>query len=137
MANGFFGSITKMFGSKDVKQEVEENLKRVNVSIMKARFDAGDLVGAAVILRNLLEIYGEKKKKNHRQKGREFIYFILSHKHKDLKNIGYTHWQNINKIIHLNQTQVYPYHKQNLEKAMAFFTAEIKGINAIDVEIKE
>lgn len=110
----------------------EEELKRISVPTMEARYEAGDIVGAAVVLRSLLESYGQGKKKNHRQKGREFIQFILSNKHKDLKNLGYTHWKNINKIIHLNQTTVYPYHKQNLRKAMDFFEKEIKGIRAID-----
>jgi hypothetical protein len=102
---------------------------------MEKRYEEDDLVEAAYILQNLLEIYGTQKRKNHRLKGREFIHFILSSKHKDLKNVGYTHWQNINKIIHLNQEKPYPYHKQNLRKAMDFFEKELKSINAIDMVI--
>jgi len=117
------------------KEESTEGLMRVNVTLMEKKYEADDLVGSAIILKHLLEIFGEQKKQNHRQKGREFIHFILSNKHKDLKTVGYTHWQNINKIIHLNQTKPYPYHKENLRKAIDFFKKELKGLNAIDMEI--
>ncbi len=100
---------------------------------MEAKFEEEDLVEAAKDLKNLLEAYGFRKKKNHRYKGRTFIHFILSNKHKDLKNTGYKHWQNLNQIIILNQTKVYPYHKQNLRKAMDFFKKEIKSISQIDI----
>ncbi len=132
----FLNTIKEWFQKKnDKSKELLEDTKRVSVPIMEKRFEAEDLVGAAKDLRNLLEIYGRSKKKSHRYKGREFIYFILSNKHKDLKNIGYTHWQNINQIIQLNHKKVYPYHKNNLRKAMTFFETEIKGINAIDFEM--
>ena len=85
------------------KEEAKEGAIRVNVTLMEKKFEADDLVGSAIILKHLLEIFGEQKKQNHRLKGREFIQFILSSKHKDLKAIGYTHWENINKIIHLNK----------------------------------
>lgn len=114
----------------------EQVLKQMSVPAMEARYKVGDVVGAALVLRSLLEAYGQGKKKNHRLKGREFIHFILSNKHKDLKNLGYTHWKNINKVIHLNQTTVYPYHQQNVRKAMDFFTKEIKGIRSIDYTVE-
>lgn len=127
---------SKLFKGKEKQvEEVEEGTFRVNVTIMEKKFAEDDLVGAAVVLRHLLEIYGTQKKKNHRLKGREFIHFILSIKHKDLKTKGYTHWQNINKIIHLNQAHPYPYHKENLRKAMDFYKKELKGIKVIDMKI--
>ncbi|MBI9010117.1 MAG: hypothetical protein JEZ05_08795 [Tenericutes bacterium] len=110
-----------------------EDPSRVTVDIMEAKFEKDDLVGAAKDLKNLLEAYGFRKKKNHRYKGRTFIHFILSNKHKDLKTTGYKHWQNLNQIIILNQTKVYPYHKQNLRKAMDFFEKEIRSITQIDI----
>ena len=103
---------------------------------MEKKYELEDLVGSAKDLKSLLEINGRRKKQNHRYKGREFISFILSNKHKDLKNKGYTHWQNINQIIQLNHTKVYPYHKGNLRNAMDFFEKEIKGIYAIDVVLR-
>ncbi len=117
------------------KKIKEEDLSsgRVSVYTMEAKFESEDLVGAARDLKSLLEIYGIRKKKNHRYKGREFIHFILSSKHKDLKSTGYKHWQNINQIIILNHKTVYPFHKQNLRDAMTFFEKEIKGLNTIDV----
>jgi hypothetical protein len=136
MSNNIFDSFKKVFKGKDKKEKKEQDgTHRINVSIMEKRYEEDDLVEAAYILQNLLEIYGTQKRKNHRLKGREFIHFILSSKHKDLKNVGYTHWQNINKIIHLNQEKPYPYHKQNLRKAMDFFEKELKSINAIDMVI--
>ncbi len=136
MSNNFFQSIKSIFTKKANTPELQKNeSKRVNVILMEKCFDADDLVGAAVILKHLLEIYGSQKRKNNRLKGREFVYMILSNKHKDLKNVGYKHWQNISKIIYLNQPQPYPYHKQNLRKAMDFFLKELKGIKAIDMEL--
>jgi hypothetical protein len=111
----------------------DDELKRISVPSMEQRYQAGDIVGAALVLRTLLEAYGQGKKKNHRLKGREFIHFILSNKHKELKNLGYTHWKNINKVIHLNHTTTYPYHQENVRKAMDFFVKEIKGIRSIDI----
>lgn len=131
---GLFDKLKKATKENDEKVETrEEHLQRVSVYTMEDRFKAGDMVGAAVILRNLLETYGEKKRKNHRQKGREFIYFILGSKHKDLKNTGYEHWKNLNKVIHTNHKTVYPYHKQNLREAMDFFTKEIKSLKQINI----
>lgn len=136
MSKNIFDSFKNVFKGKDKQvEETEEGTLRVNVSIMEKKFEEDDLVGAAVILRHLLEIYGTQKKKNHKLKGREFIYFILSIKHKDLKTKGYTHWQNINKIIHLNQSHPYPYHKENLRKAIDFYKKELKGIKVIDMKI--
>ena len=108
-----------------------KNVQEVTISIIEHAYDAGEYVDAAIMLRELLEYYGERKKKNHRNKGREFIYFILSSKHKDLKNVGHTHWVNINKIIKSRNKVVYPYHKQNLQKAIDFFKKEIKSLNSL------
>lgn len=136
MSKNIFDSFKKVFkGNPMHNEEAKEGSLRVNVTMMEKKYEADDLVGSAIILKHILEIFGEQKKQNNKLKGREFIHFILSSKHKDLKNIGYTHWQNINKIIHLNQSKPYPYHKQNLRKAIDFFKKELKGINAIDMEI--
>lgn len=136
MSKNIFDSFKKVFKGKPThKEHAQEGSLRVNVTMMEKKYEEDDLVGSAIILKHILEIFGEQKKQNHRLKGREFIHFILSSKHKDLKTIGYTHWQNINKIIHLNQSKPYPYHKQNLRKAMDFFEKELKGLNAIDMEI--
>lgn len=119
-------------GPKDgSKKEIDE--RRVSVSTMEHKFEEDDLVGAAKDLKTLLETYGEGKKKNHRNKGREFIYFILSNKHKDLKSTGYLHWKNVMQIINLNQKKVYPYHKNNLRNAIDFFRTEVKSINGFDL----
>lgn len=133
MAENIFDSFKNIFKGKDKEEkELNENELRVNVSIMEKKYDDDELVEASIILKHLLEIYGTKKKKNHRLKGREFIHFILSSKHKNLKTEGYTHWEHINKIIHLNQKTIYPYHKQNLREAIDFYKKEIKGIKVID-----
>lgn len=100
---------------------------------MEEKFQSEDYMGAANELKSLLEKYGRRKRKNHRYKGREFIYFILSNKHKDLKNTGYAHWENLNNFFKLNQTKVYPYHKTNLRNAMDFFEKEIKGLREIKI----
>jgi hypothetical protein len=129
-------SFKKMFKRKtEVSKKENEGTLRVNVSEMEKCYKEDDLVKSSIILKHLLEIYGEQKRKNNRFKGREFVHFILSSKHKELKNLGYTHWQNINKIIHLNQTTPYPYHKNNLRKAIDFFEKELKGIKAINMVI--
>ncbi len=136
MSKNIFSSLKQMFKvNPDRNEEIEEGTLHVNVSIMEKKYDADELVEASIILRHLLEIYGTQKKKNNRLKGREFIHFILSSKHKDLKNDGYSHWQNINKIIHLNQANPYPYHKDNLRKAMNFYEKELKGIKVIDMKL--
>ena len=134
MSKNIFDSFKNLFKGKPKEvEETEEGILRINVSIMEKKYETDELVEASIILRHLLEIYGAQKKKNHRLKGREFIHFILSIKHKDLKTKGYKHWQNINKIIHLNQAHPYPYHKENLRKAMDFYEKEIKGIKSIDM----
>ncbi len=136
MSENIFDAFKKVFkGNTKKTEEAKEGSRKINVPLMEKKYEEDDLVEAAFILQNLLEIYGTQKRKNHRLKGREFIHFILSSKHKDLKNIGYTHWENINKIIHLNQEKPYPYHKQNLRKAMDFFEKELRSINAIDMVI--
>lgn len=63
------------------------------------------------------------------------MYFVLSNKHKNLKNVGHTHWVNINKIIQSRKQAVYPYHKQNLRNAIDFFKKEIKSLNTLKVYI--
>lgn len=130
-------SIKKVFKKSESKEKKERvEIQRVSIASMEEKFEAEDLVGAAKDLKMLLEIFGDRKKQNHRYKGREFIYFILSNKHKELKNIGYKHWQNITQIIQLNQTKVYPYHKNNLRNAIDFFKKEIKGISEINVKLQ-
>ncbi len=136
MDKKFINSLKKMFKKSPVhKEEATGGTLKVNVKMMEKHFKADDLVRCSIVLKHLLEIYGTQKKKNHRLKGREFVYFILSSKHKDLKNLGYSHWKKINKIIYLNQSKSYPYHKQNLSKAMDFFKKELKGIDSINMEI--
>jgi len=127
--------IKNIFKKKEKVAETSKKVKRANTDEMEKSYNNDDFVHSAVILKALLEVYGERKKKNHRQKGREFISFILSNKHKDLKTIGYAHWQNINKIISTNHSKVYPYHKKNLRNAIDFFTKEIKSINTINVDM--
>ncbi len=129
-----FNKIKDLFKKDPTEKKSKPiDLTRVSVFSMEKKFEAEDLVGAAKDLKLLLESYGRSKKKNHRYKGREFIFFILSNKHKDLKNTGYKHWQNINQIIQLNQTKVYPYHQNNLRNAMDFFKNEIRGLSSIVV----
>lgn len=115
------------------KKDIKDNLDLISVDSIKSKFEHEDYMGAAKDLKILLEKYGRRKRKNHRYKGREFVYFILSNKHKDLKNVGYTHWENINQFIRLNQEKVYPYHKNNLQSAIDFFLKEIKGLYEIKV----
>ena len=136
MEKTLVSKIKDIFKKKAPKEKnIDRLLLRTSVPSMEKKYEIDDLVGAAKDLKNLLEINGRKKKHNHRYKGRIFISFILSNKHKDLKSKGYIHWQNINQIIQLNHTKVYPYHKKNLRNAMDFFEKEIKGIYAINVEI--
>ncbi len=116
------------------KDESNNTLDIVSVSSMETKYDHEDYMGAAKDLKLLLEKYGRRKRKNHRYKGREFVYFVLSNKHKDLKNVGYTHWENLNQFIKLNQTKVYPYHQTNLRNAIDFFKKEVKGLYEIKVE---
>ncbi len=127
--------LKNIFKKKTEIVETSKIVNRANTDEMEKSYNNDDFVHSALILKILLEVYGERKKKNHRQKGREFIQFILSNKHKDLKTIGYTHWQNINKIIQTKHTKVYPYHKKNLRNAIDFFTKEVRSINSINVNI--
>jgi hypothetical protein len=113
--------------------EKREKPNYISLVSMEEKFQNEDYMGAAYELKSLLERYGRRKRKNHRYKGREFIYFILSNKHKDLKNTGYSHWENLKNFIKLNQTKVYPYHKTNLRNAMDFFEKEIKGLREIKI----
>lgn len=136
MSTNILDSFKNLFKGKQEVTELEEGMLRVNVVEMERYYEEEDLVTASIVLRELLEVYASQKKQNHRYKGREFIHFILSNKHKDLKTVGYTHWQNINKIIHLNHTKVYPYHKENLKSAMDFFQKEVKSLKAIDMKIE-
>ncbi len=122
--------LSKLFNSENKKPKPVD-MSTISILTMEAKFEEENLVEAAKDLKELLEAYGQRKKKNHRYKGREFIHFILSHKHKDLKSTGYRHWKNINQIIQLNQAKVYPYHKNNLRNAMDFFMKETKSINTI------
>ena len=114
-------------------KEEKEKVNYISLVSMEEKFQKEDYMGAANELKTLLEKYGRRKSKNHRYKGREFIYFILSNKHKDLKNTGYTHWENINDFIKLNQTKVYPYHVTNLRNAMDFFEKEVKSLRDIKI----
>jgi hypothetical protein len=106
-----------IFTSND--QDVD-SLNLISVENMETKYRQEDYLGAAKDLKLLLERYGRRKRKNHRYKGREFIYFILSNKHKDLKNTGYTHWENIEKFIKLNQNKVYEYHRKKFKKCNGF-----------------
>jgi hypothetical protein len=127
---GFLQKIKDLFSSKP--KEHATTGRRISVAAMEAYYAEDNLSAAASTLRQLLELYGKQKNKNHRTKGREFIHFLLSSKHKDLKNEGYVHWQNVQKILRLTHNKVYPYHKQNLRLAMDFFKRELKSIQTID-----
>ena len=79
----FLDTIKGWFAKKPKDQNNKDSdFYRVSVSTMEKKYEEEDLVGAAKDLKILLEKYGKGKKKNHRYKGREFIYFILSNKHK-------------------------------------------------------
>ncbi|MDT8336349.1 MAG: hypothetical protein RQ856_00825 [Candidatus Izemoplasmatales bacterium] len=123
----------KEFFNKPKSTKNDEIPNYVSLTSMEMKYEKEDYLGAAKDLKLLLEAYGRRKRKNHRYKGREFIHFILSNKHKDLKTTGYTHWQNLNQFIKLNHTTVYPYHKNNLRNAMSFFKKEIKGLSEIKI----
>ena len=133
----FISRLKEWFKKKHTnKKSSNEDFKKISVDTMESKFEAEDLVGAAKDLKTLLEFYGRGKRKNHRYKGRDFIHFILSNKHKELKNIGYKHWQNLNQVIQLKHTKVYPYHKNNLRNAMDFFKKEIRGIYSFNIEAR-
>ncbi|MDD4184985.1 MAG: hypothetical protein PHI01_06195 [Candidatus Izemoplasmatales bacterium] len=134
---GFIDKIKLLF-KKAPKKPIDPNEKPnyLSVNSMEIKYENGDFIGAARDLKSLLETYGRRKSKNHRYKGRTFIYFVLSNKHKDLKNIGYTHWQNLIDYLRLNQAKIYPYHKNNLRKAIDFFEKEVKGLYEIRVPVE-
>ena len=129
----FIDKIKNFFKGKPKSDRIKETPNHISILTMEKKFEDEDYIGAAKELKSLLEAFGRRKRKNHRYKGREFIYFILSNKHKDLKNTGYDHWQNLNHFIKLNHTKVYPFHKNNLRKAMTFFEKEIKGLSDIKI----
>ncbi|MBN2504235.1 MAG: hypothetical protein JXB20_02705 [Bacilli bacterium] len=132
---GFLDKIKNVFKKSNKPGTSPEIPNIISVNVMEMKFENGDYNGAARDLKTLLEAYGRRKSKNHKYKGRTFIHFILSHKHKDLKNTGYTHWQNLTEFIRLNQEKVYPYHKNNLRNAMTFFEKEIKGLYDIKIPV--
>ena len=126
----FFEKIKNIFKRP---KKTADTRNYISITSMEKKYAEENFVGAAKDLKNLLEAYGRRKRKNHRYKGREFIHFILSNRHKELKTAGYTHWQNINEFIKLNHQKVYPYHQNNLRKAMTFFEKEIKGLADIKI----
>ncbi|NLZ61562.1 MAG: hypothetical protein GX904_02055 [Acholeplasmataceae bacterium] len=129
----FSDKIKNIFKRKpQTTEESDKQPDNLSVKSMEMKYENGDFIGAAKDLKNLLEEYGRRKMKNHRYKGRNFIYFLLSNKQKDLKNTGYLHWQNITDYLRLNQAKVYPYHKNNLRNAMDFFEKEVKGLFEIN-----
>nr|HPJ23916.1 hypothetical protein [Bacillota bacterium] len=72
-----FNKIKDLFKKDPTEKKSKPiDLTRVSVFSMEKKFEAEDLVGAAKDLKLLLESYGRSKKKNHRYKGREFIFFI-------------------------------------------------------------
>jgi len=130
----FFDNIKNLFKKSEKKtSEISGKPIFLSVGSIEEKYASGDYLGAARDLKSLLETYGRRKQKNHRYKGRVFIHFILSNKHKDLKNTGYIHWQNLNDYLRLNQAKIYPYHKNNLRNALDFFEQEIKGLYEIKI----
>ncbi len=133
---GLFDKFKSLFQKKRKKPDKpNETLNIISVNSMEMKFENGDYSGAARDLKTLLEAYGRRKSKNHRYKGRTFIHFILSHRHKDLKNTGYIHWQNLIEFIRLNPAKAYPFHQNNLRNAMTFFEKEIKGLYDIKIPV--
>ena len=129
----FIEKLKNIFKTENKASDDQEDYQIVSLLTMEENYENGNYMEAAHNLKDLLERYGRRKKKNHRYKGRNFIYFILSSKHKDLKNTGYNHWQNLMKFMELNKSKVYPYHKKNLRKAMDFFEKEIKSLKEIKI----
>lgn len=133
---GFFDKIKEIFKKSEAKPKKSKDLPGyISIFSMERKFEEEDLIGAAKDLKLLLEAYGRRKRKNHRYKGREFIYFVLGSKHKDLKNTGYTHWQHLDQYIKLNTSKVYPYHKNNIRNAMTFFEKEVRGLSEIKIPV--
>jgi len=119
------------------KASIQENSIQHTISLseIQKKYDADDLINAAKDLKMLLDFYGKRKSRKHKFKGREFIDFILGSKHKELKNTGFMHWQNVTQIIQSNQTKAYPYNKKKLKDAIDFFSKEIRDLNIISVQI--
>jgi len=126
--------IKKMFQKKDRVKE-NQTYRIVSLSEIEKKYEADDFVSAAKDLKTLLDFYGKRKNRNHKFKGREFIDFILSSKHKDLKNAGFMHWQDLAQIIQSNQAKVYPYYKKKLRDALDFFSKEIRDLNVISMHL--
>lgn len=120
---------------KAKNRQINEILNFISIESMEEKYNKGDLMGAAKDLKILLEAYGKRKSKNHRYKGREFISFLLSNRHQDLKNTGFNHWENINEYIKLNHSKVYPYHQKNIREAMTFFEKEIRNLTEIKIPV--
>jgi|GEM_PF-1350107 len=132
----FWDKVKNIFHKDSEKQPKEKiEFRRISITEIIKKNDADDLVGAAKDLKILLEWYGHRIRKNQKVKGREFIDLILGKKHKDLKNTGFMHWQNILQLIQSSPKQVYPYHKNNLTNAIDFFIKEIKGLNAMYLDM--
>ena len=131
---GLWSKISDLFRSKEASTtQGKEAPNFISITSMEIKYENEDYIGAARELKTLLEAYGRRKSKNHRYKGRVFISFILSNKHQDLKNVGYTHYENLIDFIKLNHVKVYPYHKNNLRNAMTFFEKEVKGLYDIKI----
>jgi len=126
-----FLDVFKNLFSKKEKANPKQDSNLISLESMEKHYEEGKYMEAAQELKILLERYGKRKRKNHRYKGREFIYFVLSHKHKNLKNAGYMHWKNLNRFMELNKDKVYPYHQKNLRDAMDFFKREVKSLREI------
>jgi hypothetical protein len=126
----FIESLKNLFKRNEASESLKDS-NLVSLESMEKHYEEEAYMEAAQELKILLERYGKRKRKNHRYKGREFIYFILSNKHKNLKNAGYMHWKNLHKFMQLNKEKVYPYHKNNLRNAMDFFEKEVKSLREI------
>lgn len=131
----FFDNVKKLFQKKPKKESEPLNYRVISLDEIRKKFDEDDINNAARDLKTLLDLYGKRINKKHRYKGREFIDFILGSKHKDLKNVGYLHWQNVVQIIEANRPKVYPYYKQKLKEAIDFFSKEIRDINNLSFTI--
>ncbi|MDD3477657.1 MAG: hypothetical protein PHP32_02165 [Candidatus Izemoplasmatales bacterium] len=133
----FFDKIKQLFTGKAANADEASLYRTVSLEEIRKHYDADELNVAAKDLKLLLELYGKRKSKKHKFKGREFIDFILGSKHKDQKNAGFQHWQNIVQIIESNKTKAYPYYKEKMKDAIDFFSKEIRDINGISIEVKK
>jgi len=136
MKMSLFSKLKNQKSEETIENKEVDNVQRVSMSIIEQAYDSEKFVDAAIMLKVLIEYYGEHKKNNHRYKGREFMFFIMSNKHKDLKNVGYSHWVNLGKLIQSKNKAVYPYHKQNLRNAIDFFKKEIKSLSNMKTIIR-